>query len=63
VCYAENDEIAAQARMLFDQLTCDKKFMPFTNAEGAGEHCEDGNRSLFHQRAFDWLDDVLDRVS
>jgi pimeloyl-ACP methyl ester carboxylesterase len=63
VCYAENDEIAAQARMLFDQLTCDKKFITFTNAEGAGEHCEDGNRSLFHQRAFDWLDDVLDRVS
>jgi pimeloyl-ACP methyl ester carboxylesterase len=63
VCYAENDDIAAQAKMLFDQLTCDKKFMTFTNAEGAGEHCEDGNRSLFHQRAFDWLDDVLDRVS
>jgi pimeloyl-ACP methyl ester carboxylesterase len=62
VCYAENDDIAAQAKMLFDQLTCDKKFITFTNAEGAGEHCEDGNRSLFHQRAFDWLDDVLDRV-
>jgi hypothetical protein len=28
-------------------------FIAFTNAEGAGQHCEEGNRSLFHQRAFD----------
>jgi pimeloyl-ACP methyl ester carboxylesterase len=61
VCTAENDDIAAYARQLFDALTCEKQFLTFTNAEGAGEHCEDGNRSLFHQRAFDWLDDVLDQ--
>jgi pimeloyl-ACP methyl ester carboxylesterase len=53
VCSAENDDIAAFAKVLFDALTCEKKFIAFTNAEGAGEHCEDGNRSLFHQRAFD----------
>ena len=34
----------------------------FTNAEGAGEHCEAGADSLFHQRAFDWLDGVLGRT-
>jgi pimeloyl-ACP methyl ester carboxylesterase len=62
ICTAENDDIAAYAKVLFDALTCEKKFLTFTNAEGAGEHCEDGNRSLFHQRAFDWLDEVLDRV-
>lgn len=28
-------------------------------ADGAGEHCEQGNRSLFHQTAFDWLDKIL----
>jgi len=61
ICTAENDDIAAYAKVLFDALTCEKQFMTFTNAEGAGEHCEDGNRSLFHQRAFDWLDDVLER--
>ena len=61
ICMAENDDIVAYAKVLFDVLTCEKQFMTFTNAEGAGEHCEDGNRSLFHQRAFDWLDDVLER--
>jgi pimeloyl-ACP methyl ester carboxylesterase len=59
VCSAENDDIAAAARVLFNALTCEKQFLAFTNAEGAGEHCEDGNRSLFHQRAFDWLDEVM----
>src|ERR1700683_2759725 len=59
VCTAENDHIAALAKVLFDHLTCEKQFITFTNEEGAGEHCEDGNRSLFHQRALDWLDEVL----
>lgn len=63
VCCAENDDIAAYAKLLFDKLNCVKQFMTFTNAEGAGEHCEDGNRSLFHQRAFDWLDGTLDQPS
>jgi len=59
VCTAENDDIAAYAKVLFDALRCEKQFVAFTNTEGAGEHCEDGNRSLFHQRAFDWLDEVM----
>jgi pimeloyl-ACP methyl ester carboxylesterase len=62
VCRAENDDIAAYAKVLFDALRCEKQFVAFTNAEGAGEHCEDGNRSLFHQRAFDWLDEVMSRA-
>ncbi len=62
VCRAENDDIAEYATVLFDALTCEKQLMAFTNAEGAGEHCEDGNRSLFHQRAFDWLDEVMSRT-
>jgi len=36
-----------------------KTFTTFTAAEGAGEHCHVGARTLFHQRAFDWLDQVL----
>ena len=58
VCDAENDEIAAFAKEIYDSLSCTKAYIKFTNAEGAGEHCEDGNRSLFNQRAFDWLDEV-----
>ena len=63
VCYADHDEVAAYARQLFDALTCPKQFITFTQAEGAGEHCESGNRALFHQRAFDWLAQVLARPS
>ncbi len=61
VCAAENDDIAVYAKDLFAALICEKQFVTFTNAEGAGEHCEGGSRSLFHQRAFDWLDSVMDR--
>ena len=58
VCAAENDEIASFAKQVYDGLTCPKTFIFFRNAEGADEHCEDGNCSLFNQRAFDWLDEV-----
>ncbi|MBO0929373.1 alpha/beta hydrolase family protein [Fibrella aquatilis] len=58
VCAAENDEIASFAKHVYDGLTCPKQYILFKNADGAGEHCEDGNRSLFNQRAFDWLDEV-----
>jgi alpha-beta hydrolase superfamily lysophospholipase len=61
ICTAENDEIAATAQQLFDVLTCEKAFVAFTSREGAGEHCEAGSRQLFNQRAFDWLDAVLNR--
>ncbi len=61
VCCAENDDIGVTARKLYDALTCEKTFIAFTVAQGAGEHCEAGARSLFNQRAFDWLDTVLRR--
>ena len=47
------------ARRLFDALTCEKEFVSFTAAEGAGAHCESGARAVFNQRALDWLDRVL----
>jgi len=59
VCHAANDEIAAQAPELFAALRCPKHYLSFSDAEGAGQHCEGGNRSLFHQRVFDWLDATL----
>ena len=61
VCSAENDDIGVTAPALYDALTCTKTFMAFKASEGAGEHCESGARSLFNQRAFDWLDAVLGR--
>lgn len=59
VTQAENDPVAAFAELLYDALTCPKRFLRFTEAEGAGDHCESLARSLFHQQAFDWLDEVL----
>jgi hypothetical protein len=59
ICSAENDEIGATAGKLYDGLRCEKTMMRFTAAEGAGEHCEIGARTLFNQRMFDWLDAVL----
>lgn len=59
VCDAENDVIAAFAKKVYNLLSCPKTYVKFTNREGAGEHCEDGNRSLFNQRAFDWLDELF----
>lgn len=56
---AENDPISSGARALFETLRCPKTFLPFTANEGAGEHCEQQNRSLFNRRSLDWLDEVL----
>jgi pimeloyl-ACP methyl ester carboxylesterase len=59
ICSAENDEIGATARTLFDHLTCPKTFTTFLAVEGAGGHCESGARARFNQVALDWLDGTL----
>jgi pimeloyl-ACP methyl ester carboxylesterase len=56
VCDAECDDISAFSRTFFELLRCEKDYLRFTADEGAGEHCVSGNRSLFHERVFDWLD-------
>ena len=57
---AENDPLAAGAQAFFDALRCPKDLIRFTAAEGAGDHCEMGNRSLLNRRVLDWLDTVLE---
>ena len=59
VSNAEGDDISASAPQLAAALICPKKFVTFTTAEGAGDHCEAGARTLFHARAFAWLDQIL----
>jgi pimeloyl-ACP methyl ester carboxylesterase len=59
VCSAEDDDLSVDARKLCDALTCPKQYLEFRAADGAGQHCESGARTLFHCRAFDWLDQVL----
>jgi hypothetical protein len=60
VCLAEDDDLSIDAGKLYNALTCPKQYRQFTSAEGAGQHCESGARTVFHQHAFDWLDQVLD---
>jgi alpha-beta hydrolase superfamily lysophospholipase len=60
VTHAEGDGIGASAPQTFAALTVpDKQLITFTAAEGAGDHCEAGARTLFDARAFGWLDDRL----
>ena len=59
VTQSEGDPIAAFATRLHNELRCPKRLVTFTAAEGAGGHCETLVRSLYHQRVYDWLDEVL----
>jgi len=60
ICDAEKDLFfQGQAQQLFDHLTCPKTFMMFTDAEGAGPHCETGASRLAYARMYDWLDETL----
>ena len=56
---AENDPLSKGAEAIFAELSCPKELMRFTAAEGAGDHCEIGNRSLATLRMFDWLAETV----
>lgn len=56
---AEGDPLASGTQAFFDALRCPKALLRFTHAQGAGDHCEMGNRSLLNRRVLDWLDEVL----
>lgn len=59
VAVGEGDPAGVAAETLHEALTCPKTLVRFSEAEGAGGHCESWNRSRFDQRVFDWLDEVL----
>ena len=61
ICEGENDVRGGAAKPLYDAIVAPKKYILFTNAEGAGEHDEAGAAALFSQRVFDWLDETLGR--
>jgi len=60
ITQAENDILGAGAGAFYDKLTCPKTLMRFAAAEGAGQHCEMGNRSLLNRRVLDWLDEQFE---
>lgn len=55
----EHDDVAASATDVARAITAPVKLVRFLAAEGAGDHTAIMARSLFHQRMFDWLDDVV----
>lgn len=59
VTLAEDDPLTRGTQAFFDDLRCDKTLVRFTAEQGAGGHCEMGNRSRLNRVALDWLDDVL----
>jgi alpha-beta hydrolase superfamily lysophospholipase len=59
VCNAEGDDVGASAPQLVAALRCEKQYVRFTAAEGAGDHCEQGARTLYHARSLGWLDERL----
>ncbi len=58
-CSAEGDDVGASAPQLVAALRCEKGYVRFTAAEGAGDHCEQGARTRYHARSFGWLDGLL----
>ncbi|ELY87622.1 dipeptidyl aminopeptidase/acylaminoacyl peptidase [Natrialba hulunbeirensis JCM 10989] len=58
----ESDRLAVQSHDFATRLAVPTKYTKFTDADGAGGHCEGMGQSLFHQRLFDWLDETLDRT-
>ena len=56
----EDQRIGASAPQLAAELKTDKQFVRFSSADGAGDHCEQDAGTLFHARAFGWLDGVLE---
>jgi pimeloyl-ACP methyl ester carboxylesterase len=56
---AEEDWTAGAPQLLEAVSAGRKTLIHFTVAEGAGGHTEASARRLFHQRCYDWLDEVI----
>jgi pimeloyl-ACP methyl ester carboxylesterase len=60
VLEAENDDsFPGQPKKVYDGLRSPKKYILFTQEEGAEEHCQSGASALSNQRIFDWVDEVF----
>ena len=50
---------SSNAKDLYDALQCPKTLVEFSDADGAGMHCEMLNRSMANRTTLDWLDATL----
>jgi pimeloyl-ACP methyl ester carboxylesterase len=61
VCDSEQDaaKYGGMTQDIYNSLTCPKKYILFTNAQGAGAHCEMGAERFAGQQKLDWLNGVI----
>jgi alpha-beta hydrolase superfamily lysophospholipase len=59
VTSAQSDMASSNAKDLYDALQCPKTLVEFSDADGAGMHCEMLNRSMANRTTLDWLDATL----
>ena len=59
----KDDSFPGQPKNVYDALTSPKKYLLFTEEEGAEEHCQTGSLSLSNRRIFDWLDETFQNRS
>jgi alpha-beta hydrolase superfamily lysophospholipase len=60
ICRGESDDVSESAQLTYEALTCEKEYIEFRDADGAGGHCEMGARQLYLARSFAWLDSILE---
>ncbi|MGB7882322.1 MAG: alpha/beta fold hydrolase [Nitrososphaeraceae archaeon] len=56
----KDDSFPGQPKKVYDDLRSPKKYILFTQDEGAEEHCQCGAAALSNQRIFDWVDEVFE---
>lgn len=56
----KDDSFPGQPKKVYDGLGSPKKYVIFTQEEGAEEHCQSGASALSNQRIFDWVDEVFE---
>lgn len=56
-------DFASQSQRLHAALSCEKRLRPFTEAEGAGGHCEGMGQMLWQDVTFSWLHDAIEPSS
>lgn len=63
VCDCEQDveKYGKMTRNIYESLTCPKEYVLFTNAEGAGAHCQMGATRFGCQVKLDWLNKTVGR--
>ena len=61
VCDNPVDTVSSRGTALYEALRCEKVLLTFSPEEGALGHCEAGAASLFEQRVFDWMDQIVSR--